>query len=552
MEDLCGTDRLLRKTSDRLRLVLVVWLFGVSITWCILRSTYVEWGATDLSEQNIPLLLRGVVFAAFALPTIAVIFRPSSLLWLLGLSATVGTIPQLPLVPFLHEYAHMVIVLGVVPLVVFGRFREWTFKRFGSRIYAAYIATCLLSTVVNWLISKNIWQMKVGIAFLILFSCFAAFIISTSEATKGRDITFSEMLNGFVWGIFAQGVIAFLAFPLLLMFQAHEGNDTVFGLAYYERYKSTFPGPVNLGMFVVVSMPLVLLWMNRHAAKSWIALTYLQFLPWVVIISGSRTARGVGLFVLLLTILRRETRMTSIAILPSALAASYIGFFYNSFPAALRALFGDDKSTTLSFKGHFFDLSDRTGLVAQTETWLTSGWQGVGGWFHTIFGFGAGVGGYVQSGFPSPHTMVLNLIVDTGAVGLLLYACFSAWLLMLLLNQSFRDKRDSLKSWTCFIVLCSALIANSTYVPHLWGFYMVTIIFSCAALHFPIARGPFVADMTRAASIKRALVRSVFGSDHLWLCPFRDQISAWLVRRTNRPYRKFCGGSLLRKRPNSP
>ena len=508
-------DRSLKKIAGRQRLVLVVWLFSVSITWCFLRSSYLDWGATGLSEQTIPLWLRGIVFAAFLLPTVAVMLRRDSLFWLLGLSATIGTVPQLPLLPFVHEYPHLVIVFGVAPLVAFEGFRQWTLRRFTSRIYVAYLGVCVLSTFVNWVVSGNIWQLKVGIAFLILFGCFAAFIISTSETTKGRDVTFSEMLDGFVWGIFAQGIIALLTFPLLLMFQAHEGNDTVFGLAYYERYKSTFPGPVNLGMFVVVSMPLILLWMNRHAAKSWIGLTYLQFLPWVVIISGSRTARGVGLFVLLFTILRRETRMTSIAILPSAVGASYIGFFYNSFPAALRALFGDDESTTLSFKGRFFDLSDRTGLVAQTETWLTSGWQGVEGWFHTIFGFGAGVGGYVQSGFPSPHTMVLNLIVDTGVVGLLLYACFSAWLLMLLLNQSFRDERDSLKSWTCFIVLCSALIANSTYVPHLWGFYMVTIIFSCAALHFPIARGPLVADMTRAASIKRALVRSVFGSDHL-------------------------------------
>src|SRR5262249_33624996 len=160
-------------------------------------------------------------------------------------------------------------------------------------------------------------------------------------------------------------------------------------------------------------------------------------------ISGSRTARGIGIFVMLSMMLRRETRRSAIAIVPSALVASYIGFFYNSFPAAIRSAFGDKESATLSFKGHFFDLSDRVGLWSQADAWLRG--QELAGdpgsWqhtmlpiFHVVFGFGAGVGGFVQSGFPSPHTMLLNLIVDTGFLGLILYTCFSVALLMLLLN----------------------------------------------------------------------------------------------------------------------
>jgi hypothetical protein len=159
-------------------------------------------------------------------------------------------------------------------------------------------------------------------------------------------------------------------------------------------------------------------------------------------------------------------------------------------------------------------------LLSQTEVYLSGVVTDVGTWrhmflsiFHTLFGFGAGVGGFVQSGFPSPHMMLLNLVVDTGFVGLILYTCFSAGLLVQLLNQSLRDETDSLKSWTCFVVLCCAMVANATYVPHLWGFYMVTIIFLCAGLHYPVARGPAVdADLfTRAISIKRTCFRSVFG-----------------------------------------
>lgn len=531
IEDSGVPDCSLRTMTGRRRLLVVIWLFAVSVAWCFLRSGYLDWGATQLSEQTIPLWLRSLVFAAFVLPTVALLQRRDSLFWLLGLSATIGTVPQLPFLPFIHEYSHLVIVLGVIPLVAFEGFKQWTLSRFNSRIYAAYFGVCVLSTFANWAILGNVWQLKVGVAFLILSGCFAIFIIVTSEATNDRDQTFFEMLDGLIWGIFAQAVVGLATFPLLLLFQGHEGNDTVFGLAFYERYKSTFPGPVNLGMFVVVSMPLVLLWMNRRSATSWIGLAYLQLMPWLVIISGSRTARLVSVFVILSMILRTETRLRAIAMVPSVVVASYIGFFYNSFPAAIRSAFGDTESANLSFKGRFFDLSDRVGLVSQTETWLRgqdpsapSGLVAdVGTWqqmllsiFHKVFGFGAGVGGFVQSGFPSPHMMLLNLIVDTGFVGLILFTCFSAGLLVLLLNQSLRDETASLKSWMCFVVLCSALVANATYVPHLWGFYMVTIIFSCAGLHYPVARSPAIdADLlARAASIKRALFRSVFGPAH--------------------------------------
>jgi hypothetical protein len=513
VDDVCLTGGVLRRTRARQRLAFVVWLFAVAITWCVVRSSYLEWGSQGISELLIPLWVRGAFFAAFVMPTIVMLLGRDNLFWLLGLSASIGTIPQLPFLPFIHEYAHVAIVLGVVSLIAFGDFKEWKSKRLSSQLYIGYIAVCLLSTIVNWLIFRNLWQLKVGVAFLILFGCFALFIFAASDATKWRDVTFSEMLDGLVWGIFGQGIIGLATFPLLLWFQEHEGNDTVFGLAFYERYKSTFPGPVNLGMFLIVSMPLVLLWMHRHAVRSLITLAYLQFLPWLVIISGSRTARGVGIFVMLSMILRKETRLRGLAILPSAAVASYLGFFYNSFPAAIRAILGDQASATLSFKGRFFDLSDRTGLVDQTmEAWMSG--SGAGWVWHSLLGFGAGVGGYAQSGYPSPHMMVLNLVVEAGILGLTLYVSFAVCLLVLLLGRSLRDPSNSLTPWMCFIVLCATLIANATYVPHLWGFYMITIIFSCAALDRPVASGSSADGWVgRALALERGMVRSVFGAN---------------------------------------
>jgi hypothetical protein len=220
------------------------------------------------------------------------------------------------------------------------------------------------------------------------------------------------------------------------------------------------------------------------------------------VISGSRTARLVVIAAIVALFVKAETRFKALMMLPSTIVAFYLGFYFNSFPAAVRAAFGDSYSASQSLKGHFFDLENRTGLVSSAIDALpfnTAGHgilsaimrDGVPGsklpvWsvegINSVLGYGAGVGGYAQSGFPSAHTMLLNLLIDSGILGLVLLIVFIALLSLRLLVCSFRaSDKHSLTIWLCLIALVSAVIANGTYVPQLWGFYLVTIILACAA-----------------------------------------------------------------------
>lgn len=482
---------------------------AVSFVWAVVRSSYLDWGSGEFSELDIPLWVRASIFAAFLLPTVALLVQGKWTYWLLGVSGAIGVVPKLPLLPFIQEYAHLVIVLTAISLVVTGP-RSRSFRDCGAvKIYVAYLAVCAVSTTLNWFLFQNLWQLKVGLAFLILFGAFAVVLVTTSGAAERREKAFADMLEGAVGGFLAQGLICLVTIPLLFLFQSHEGNDTVFGLAFYERIKSTFPGPVNFGMFLLISVPVALLWMHRNRIRSTLVMLYLQLVPWLVVMSGSRSARIAGAVMLLALLLRREMRWRTVALLPSTIVASYAGFFYNSFPAAIRALFGDQEAATLSFKGHFFDVHDRVGLIAETmgaAPFLSSigndlreqsgNWVPWAQWLQTLskvlnsmFGYGAGVGGYSQSSFPSPHTMFLNALVDTGILGLVLLGLFLAVLAVRLLLKALyaATDADSLTYWLCGLAFFPALLVNIPYVPQIWGFYLTTIILICVVVAGPVA-----------------------------------------------------------------
>jgi hypothetical protein len=493
----------------RTKVALSIWVFSSSIAWGAVRSAFLDQGSAELPVTGIPLWIRIAFFLLLALPAIGCLFHRQSFFWLLGLSGAVGVLPELPLVPFLRDYAHLVIVAGAVIVVgaismgaglTRSRFLEGT-PGF-VRVYLAYIAACAVSIFLNWILFENIWPLKVGISFLILFGCFAAVIVATTRPAWRARIDVVEIIDGFSWGALAQCAIAFVGVPLLFTIPYSQGNDTIFGLGFYDRYKSTFPGPVNLGMFSIVAVPLVVAWMRGSAAKSAWGWIYLQCAPWLVVISGSRTARLVVIAAIVALFVKAETRFKALMMLPSTIVAFYLGFYYNSFPAAVRAAFGDSYSASQSLKGHFFDLENRTGLVSSAidalpfnasghgilttimrertlgsklPVWLLEG-------INSVLGYGAGVGGYAQSGFPTAHTMLLNLLIDSGILGLVLFVVFIAWLSLRLTIRSFRaSDRDSLTTWLCLIALASAMVANGTYVPQLWGFYLVTIILACAA-----------------------------------------------------------------------
>ncbi|MDA9508825.1 hypothetical protein XI09_30135 [Bradyrhizobium sp. CCBAU 11386] len=497
------------------KLGLTVWLFFVSVSWAAVRSGFVVRSTFgEILENAVPLWIRLAFFAAFAVSSVLFFLLRKDRFWLLGLGSTVGVLPELPTIPFVRDNAHFLIILSAAAVLLY-----WTTFRLKerapgfARIYTAYLVVCAASTLVNFLLFQSVWQLKVGLSFLLFFSMLAILILEVSSDGKGRWEVVNGLVDGLAWGAVGQCVIAVFALPLLFILPFEQGNDTVFGLAFYDRYKSTMPGPVNLGMFFVAVMPVVLLWMRRGSSpiKTRVGWIYLQLAPWVVVITGSRTARVVMIGILLSLFLKATTRKNALLILPSTVVAFYLGFYFESFPAAIRALLGDADAATLSIKGRFFDVSDRSGLIQSAIEALpvlgqnsikvaaslyasesASSFQvpPLAGLLppqlllvlNSLFGYGAGVGGYVRSGFPSPHTTILNLLIDTGILGFVFCCTFFIWLALRLFVRSFsRSDPNAITIWLCLLCYGAASVANGTYVPQWWGYYSVILVLASAA-----------------------------------------------------------------------
>ncbi|WP_027555987.1 hypothetical protein [Bradyrhizobium sp. Cp5.3] len=495
------------------KLSLTIWLFFVSVAWAAVRSGFVVKSASgEVLDNSVPLWIRLAFFAAFVIPALSFFLVRKDRFWLLGLGSTVGILPEVPTIPFVRDNAHFLIILSAAAVVLhWAMFRPKERPSNFARIYAGYIAVCGMSVIVNFLLYQSVWQLKVGISFLMFFSALAVMIVSVSCASKSRWETVESLVEGLAWGAIGQSVIAVFALPLLLSLPFEEGADTLFGLAYYDRYKSTMPGPVNLGMFFVAVLPLVLLWMRWGSSiiRTRVGWFYLQMAPWLVVITGSRTARVVMIGIILSLFLKATTRRSALLILPSTAAAFYVGFYFESFPAAVRTMFGDATAATMSIKGRFFDVSDRTGLIQSALDALPILGQNplanslyapdqsatlyiaplasllpakIVTILNLLFGYGSGVAGYVRSGYPSPHTTILNLLIDTGILGFILCCTFFVWLALRLFVRSFsRSDPHAITIWLCLLSYGASSVANGTYVPQWWGYYSVILILASAA-----------------------------------------------------------------------
>ncbi|WP_271570348.1 hypothetical protein [Bradyrhizobium sp. CCBAU 11386] len=492
------------------KLALSVLLFVVSIFWGVVRSSLILRSAFgDVLENEVPFWIRISFFAALVIPSAVFFLLRRDRFWLLGLSSAIGVLPELPLLPFMRDYAHLVIIGSVTSALLFGRtFRPESRIPGFARAYVLYVLLCGASAIVNFVLFQNIWQLKVGISFLLFFTALAAMIATVSSRSEPPWRIVEGVVDGFVWGAIGQCLIAIVSLPLLFIVPYEQGNDTVFGLAYYDRYKSTMSGPVSLGVFFVAAMPLVLLWMRRRSspANTRLGWMYLQMAPWLIVFSGSRTARVVVIGLILSFLLKPATRRAALLILPSTAIAFYVGFYFESFPSAVRALLGDTNAATLSIRGRFFEVSDRSELIIATLRALPLLGQTLielarsnGGPFdlppvaamlppqvlqiiNLIVGYGAGVGGYLRSGYPSPHTTLLNLLVETGILGFVLYCAFITWLALRLLVRSFSGSDPhAITPWLCLLSYGAVLTAHGTYVPQWWGYYSVILILAAAA-----------------------------------------------------------------------
>lgn len=460
------------------KFTLTAFLFLVILVWCAVRSRYLDGGRDDLGDGVVPLWIRTSVLVALLVPVLVTLRQDHQFSWLVGLSAAVGSVPLLPLLPFLRDYTHLAVLLWllILPPVFLRRVPIYQVPTF-LILYLLYIATCVVSLVLNYFYLHNVWQLKVGVTFLILFGGFGYVMAAIVSEPWRADARFHSLLDGFVWGAFAQAAIAIVALPLLVSSPFTTGNDTIFGLAYFDKYKSTFSGPVSLGMFFVISVPLLLIWMDIKGRPLWIARLYLQFAPWIMMATGSRTARIVEIGTIAMLLLWRKSRMRTLTFLPSVVFAYIIGFDYQALPPAVFRFFSKDVDPSRNISDRFFVVTDRIEFTKETIVEISHGSA-----FVKFFGFGPGTGGYRTSGFPTPHNMLLNQWAEAGMIGTLALVGFMIFVIWGLARCGL--SRSSHANQGCMLAIATVSFAavNFTYTPHYWGYVMVLLLFACTTI----------------------------------------------------------------------
>ncbi|SFN44787.1 hypothetical protein SAMN05216573_11399 [Bradyrhizobium sp. Rc3b] len=449
-----------------------LFMFSVAVIWCFVRSTYVDSGKTGLAEDVVPVGIRIGFLIAVSLPAFLFVLSRSHLAWLAGLSAALGALPRVPLLPFLYDYAHMTVLLwSLVLFTEYVRGAERGKAPLHAKLFALYFLTAILSAIINYVIFGNLWQLKVGVAFFLLFGPVCFLIYALAVKRDGCVADFDRLLDGFVWGVFAQVVIAFFAIPALIYSTQYEGNDTILGLGYYYRYKATFPGPVSLGFFFLTSVPLTLLWLHRRGSTSSMASIYFQIVPWLMMATASRTVRIAAIAPFLMLLILKATRRTMVFMLPSAILAYWICFSYVSLPAALTVLFGGAIDPSLNMSERFFVTNDRVELVREATLQMLHASLAT-----RLFGFGPGVGGYSASGYPIPHNMLMNLWVETGVLGTASFFGFLVTLFWAVFRHVTALQTDPVSARLLAIGLISFALANAAYQTSYWGYALILIL----------------------------------------------------------------------------
>lgn len=455
----------------------VAYIFVIILAWCAVRSILTGEGANVAGQAIIATGIRVAFLVSLLVPIAFFAALRLPLGWLLGLSACVGQMPGVPLLPFIQDYAHAITLAFAVYALFSGALAgKSTRAPLFAWVFAAYIAVCAISATLNYMGHGNIWQAKVGVSFLMLFIPVAFLIFTFSLVEDRASPLIDPLLDGFVWGAITHGIIGALAIPALIAWPSTAGNDTLYGLGYYYRYKGTFSGPVSFAFFIIVSVPLILLWAQRIGRLPWAAAAYLQFSPWLLMATASRAGRVAAIVPFLMLLRHKETRKHMVMILPSAAIAYWLCFYYVSLPAAIEAVTGVLSDPSMEMSDRYFESSERTELVKETVHSMLKA-----PWIVDLFGNGPGVGGYSTSGFPAAHNMIMNVWVETGAVGVLLFIAFVLALLIALLRVAFSRSDHASTAWIVTASLAGFGLANAAYQTVYWGYALVLIFIAICA-----------------------------------------------------------------------
>lgn len=441
------------------------WLFVVSLACAVLRS---------LGMFDAPLDWQKLSDSALAISFVVMIGLPA--LWIaqssgrasyfLGASPALGVFPSLSHVPFLQEFTHLMLLTAAV---AYWRERQhritppaWTAP---VLLYAVFAFLSIASVLLNYFMHESVWQLKVGISGLFAVVTFAWLLVGMTRLGPNVPSPADEILKGFLHASIGATLIGIVAVVLLFVTPYSTGtntigNNTIYGLGYFDRMQLLFDGPSFAGMYFVVVTGLAIFAMSRHLGiKNWLLIVMLQVSPWLVMASGSRVARISLVLVLLTGLLASTLRRTTLLILPSAAIALLVALNFQSLPSAVMysvatsvpasglsgvpasGLSGApasglsvDKLSLLSVKGRFFVDHERIALLENSIEFFFSS-PPLAQWI----GNGFGVAGFRKSAIPSPHQQPQDVLIEVGLLGFVTYYLFQLSCLVVLLRAKTKD-----------------------------------------------------------------------------------------------------------------
>lgn len=357
--------------------------------------------------------------------------------YFLGGSAALGVFPSIPKLHFVQDVTHLALMVFIVAnwRVLYAWRNIYALSDSRLKIFMGFLLIALGSVISNYLWLGNVWQFKVGLTGIFLLFLF--FIVLLQITVHSKPEVFGQLLKGFLDSARITAILGLCVLVLLVVVPystgiAGDGQDTVWGLGYFDRLKLLFDGPGVAGCYFVIAMCFAIytLSMDHRFVSVWQkrGLFFLiQIMPWLVAASGSRVAR-IALVVSILTgVLCSPVRRIVLIALPSSLLAMMVQLDFQSLPSAARffldhvlpGVFMSQDLDGLRLGDRFFEWGERGSLSHQTiisfneMTFISQ-----------MVGMGYGVAGFSEAPYPSPHNQYLDMIIEVGFFGFAAYLTF--------------------------------------------------------------------------------------------------------------------------------
>lgn len=415
---------------------------------------------------------------------------PERATYLLGGSAALGVFPAMPKLPFLQDVTHALLVLFLA--ANWRSLRAWRGIRgqLDARLtgYLVFLLVAVVSVVVNFLQRGDVWQLKVGLSGLLLLGIF--FMVLCIMVASPAPTVFNQLRKGFLDS--AQIAAAFGCVALVLLFVtpystglAGDGQETLGGLAYFDRLKLMFDGPGVAAIYFVGAMSFAVHALSEHgsAIRGWARaglLFLVQVSPWLIVATGSRVGK-IALVVLILTGLSwKSVRRVSLIALPTTFAALLIAVDFQSFPSAVKfhlgyvfpEFFDASALEKLRLADRFLALEERGDLLRQAIAAVREAPL-----LNQVIGMGYGVSGYSSSLYPSPHDQFIGLIVQVGVLGFASYFLFWLTCSWRVLASAWRFSSSGVgASWAFGVSLISIFGLATAYQVGTKGWVLVLLL----------------------------------------------------------------------------